>query len=126
MEAFGVALLSAETIARFSAERRSEVDLVLGMPTSRGLGFFLNLMEGPLGRGMGPTPTAYGHSGAGGKQGFADPERDVSVGFVRNHLTLGPFFGPKLGSASTIVSPTCPDVRKCHVDVSDPVDCVVA
>ncbi len=92
----GVTLLSAETIARFSAERRTEVDLVLGMPTSRGLGFFLNRVEGPLGRGMGPTPTAFGHSGAGGQQGFADPERGVSLGFVRNHLTLEPFFGPKL------------------------------
>ncbi|MCB1693597.1 MAG: beta-lactamase family protein [Pseudomonadales bacterium] len=92
----GVTLLSPETVARFTAERRTEMDTVLGMPTSRGLGFFLNLVEGPLGRSMGPTPSAFGHSGAGGQQGFADPERKVSVGFVRNHLTLEPFFGAGL------------------------------
>lgn len=37
--------------------------------------------------GMGPG--AFGHPGAGGTTGFADPERDVAVGFVTNNL--GPF-----------------------------------
>lgn len=92
----GVQILSEGTLTRFTTERRTEMDQVLGMPTSRGLGFFLNLFEGPLGRSMGPTPEAFGHSGAGGQQGFADPKRRVSVGFVRNHLTLEPFFGAGL------------------------------
>lgn len=92
----GVKILSPETVDLFATERRSADDVVLGIPTSRGLGFFLNLLEGPLGRGMGPTPAAFGHSGAGGQQGFADPELGVSVGFVRNHLTLDPFFGPAI------------------------------
>jgi len=34
----------------------------------------------------GPAPGAFGHMGAGGQIGFADPEHTVSVGFVRNHL----------------------------------------
>jgi CubicO group peptidase (beta-lactamase class C family) len=37
--------------------------------------------------GMGPR--AFGHPGAGGSIGFADPERDVAFGFVTNNL--GPF-----------------------------------
>jgi CubicO group peptidase (beta-lactamase class C family) len=35
---------------------------------------------------FGPTPAAFGHLGAGGPGGFADPERRVAVGFLRNHL----------------------------------------
>jgi CubicO group peptidase (beta-lactamase class C family) len=37
--------------------------------------------------GMGPR--AFGHPGAGGSIGFADPERDVAFGFVTNNL--GPY-----------------------------------
>ncbi|MEB0254765.1 serine hydrolase, partial [Pseudomonas sp. 5S2] len=32
---------------------------------------------------------AFGHPGAGGSVGFADPEHDVAFGFVTN--TLGPY-----------------------------------
>jgi CubicO group peptidase (beta-lactamase class C family) len=35
---------------------------------------------------FGPEPDAFGHLGAGGQIGFADPRRRISVGFVRNHL----------------------------------------
>jgi CubicO group peptidase (beta-lactamase class C family) len=34
-------------------------------------------------------PKAFGHPGAGGSIGFADPEREVAFGFVTN--TLGPY-----------------------------------
>lgn len=34
---------------------------------------------------FGPYPEAFGHLGAGGQIGFADPVRHVSVGFLRNH-----------------------------------------
>jgi CubicO group peptidase (beta-lactamase class C family) len=34
---------------------------------------------------FGPSADAFGHLGAGGQIGFADPARHVSVGFVRNH-----------------------------------------
>ena len=37
--------------------------------------------------GMGAK--AFGHPGAGGSSGFADPERDLAFGFVTNNL--GPF-----------------------------------
>jgi CubicO group peptidase (beta-lactamase class C family) len=37
--------------------------------------------------GMGPK--SFGHPGAGGSVGFADPEREVGFGFVTN--SLGPY-----------------------------------
>ncbi len=37
--------------------------------------------------GLGPQ--AFGHPGAGGSIGFADPERELAFGFVVN--TLGPY-----------------------------------
>nr|AAQ88181.1 lipase [Micrococcus sp. HL-2003] len=38
---------------------------------------------------FGLGPRAFGHPGAGGSVGFADPEHDVAFGFVTN--TLGPY-----------------------------------
>jgi CubicO group peptidase (beta-lactamase class C family) len=38
---------------------------------------------------FGLGPQAFGHPGAGGSIGFADPERDVAFGFVTN--SLGPY-----------------------------------
>ena len=34
---------------------------------------------------FGPSPLSFGHLGAGGQIGFADPVRQVSFGFLRNH-----------------------------------------
>ena len=38
----------------------------------------------------GPSETAFGHGGAGGSLGFADPERNVSFGFVKNRMRNEP------------------------------------
>ena len=37
-------------------------------------------------RQHGPNDEAFGHMGAGGQVGFADPVGGVACGFVRNHL----------------------------------------
>jgi CubicO group peptidase (beta-lactamase class C family) len=47
--------------------------------------------EGDFGRApkpwrFGPTPESFGHLGAGGQIGFADPVRRVAVGFTRTNL----------------------------------------
>ncbi len=95
----GVRLCSPGTIARFARERRTETDVVLGLPVSRGLGFWLNRLPGALGNRMGPNDEAFGHGGAGGQIGFADPVRHVSVGFVRSQLGLVPTFSDALLAA---------------------------
>jgi CubicO group peptidase (beta-lactamase class C family) len=95
----GSRLCSPASIERFARERRTEPDVVLGLPVSRGLGFWLNRLPGTLGNRMGPHDEAFGHGGAGGQIGFADPVRRVSVGFVRSQLTLLPTFSDALIAA---------------------------
>jgi len=76
----GVRVLAPETIARASAEQVCGDDLVLRRPTRFGLGFQLTMAERPLG----PNPRAFGHFGAGGSLGFADPDTRVAFGYAMN------------------------------------------
>jgi CubicO group peptidase (beta-lactamase class C family) len=47
-----------------------------------GLGFMLNSPEIP----MGPNPHPFGHPGAGGSLGFADPDAKLGFGYVMNQM----------------------------------------
>jgi CubicO group peptidase (beta-lactamase class C family) len=51
-----------------------------------GLGFEGDFGIAPKPWRFGPTETTFGHLGAGGQIGFADVEKRISIGFVRNHL----------------------------------------
>ena len=57
-------------------------DLVLHRPSRFGLGFQLTQPERPIGPGL----AAFGHFGAGGSLGFADPESGVAFGYVMNQM----------------------------------------
>ena len=81
----GVRVLSPETIARATAEQIHGEDLVLQRPTRFGLGFQLTMAERPLG----PSPRAFGHFGAGGSLGFADPDARVAFGYAMNQGRAG-------------------------------------
>ena len=74
------ALLDRDTLAVATAEHASGRDLVLDRPTRFGLGFQLTQPERPLG----PGPGGYGHFGAGGSVGFADPDNGVAFAYVMN------------------------------------------
>jgi CubicO group peptidase (beta-lactamase class C family) len=78
----GVRLLDAETIDEATVEASSGEDLVLGRPSRFGLGLQLTQPERPLG----PNPRSFGHFGAGGSLGFADPDAGVAFGYVMNRL----------------------------------------
>jgi len=81
-------LLDSELLAELTREHSVGEDRTLLTPTRFGLGCMLDQPTvNNATYGMGPG--AFGHPGAGGTTGFADPERDVAVGFVTNNL--GPF-----------------------------------
>ncbi|WP_445939930.1 serine hydrolase domain-containing protein [Pseudomonas sp.] len=81
-------LLESELLADLIREHAVGDDKTLLTRTRFGLGCMLDQPEvANATYGMGPR--AFGHPGAGGSIGFADPERDVAFGFVTNNL--GPF-----------------------------------
>jgi CubicO group peptidase (beta-lactamase class C family) len=76
----GRSILRPETIARASAEQSVGTDFVLGRPSRFGLGFQLTQPERPLG----PSPRSFGHFGAGGSLGFADPDARLGFAYAMN------------------------------------------
>ena len=76
----GSSLLRESTLDAAIAEASSGEDAVLGRPSRFGLGFQLTQPERPLG----PNARAFGHFGAGGSLGFADPDTGVAFGYVMN------------------------------------------
>ena len=76
----GVRLLREETLTAAIAEASSGPDAVLVRPSRFGLGFQLTQPERPLG----PNPRAFGHFGAGGSLGFADPDARLAFGYTMN------------------------------------------
>jgi CubicO group peptidase (beta-lactamase class C family) len=91
-EVDGVHVLAPESIARCAAEQSFGPDLVLQVSTRFGLGFLLpqDRPDAHFGRGR----RAFGHTGAGGSFGFADPDHGVGFGYVMNrmgpHILLDP------------------------------------
>lgn len=87
-EVDGVRLLPSQRVATATELQTDEIDAVLGVPIRKALGYFLG---GPLSP-MGERASAFGHPGAGGSIGFADPRYRLAVGFTKNRLrtTLDP------------------------------------
>ena len=87
LAAGGGELLSADGIAAATTvecERPDEV-LVFAMRWSRG--FIINNTATRSGRGIyGPNVRSFGHSGAGGSFGFADPDSRLGIGYVMNQM----------------------------------------
>ena len=79
----GVRLLSDETRdrARATITPPGEPDLCLVMPTTFGMGFMTHGMFTPY-----SGPGSFGHSGAGGSNAFAQPERQLAVAYVMNKM----------------------------------------
>lgn len=78
-------LLSAETLALCSQEQTFSHDQVLGLPLRFSHGFMLSQADRPdcrYGRGA----RAFGHPGAGGCIGFADPDYELGFGYVTSRM----------------------------------------
>ena len=81
-------LLEADMLEQLTREHSIGEDKTLLAQTRFGLGCMLDQPNVPNAT-FGLGPKAFGHPGAGGSIGFADPEREVAFGFVTN--TLGPY-----------------------------------
>lgn len=92
----GVRIVSSESIKVFGTKTFSGPNALwpdnglpewLTPPEMRyALGYEGDFGEGPPPWRFGPTPESFGHLGAGGQVGFADPVRHVAIGFVRSRL----------------------------------------
>jgi len=90
----GVTLLSRERTAEWSRESFNGLDAVSLLPWRWALGYHLQSAALlPAGHATGPfgpnIDGAFGHVGHGGQVVAADPQRRVSIAFLRNHLTEG-------------------------------------
>ena len=94
--AVGEELVSRPSVARFATEQVCGRDAVMRVPTRWAVGYTRESASAPgLPRQHGPDDAAFGHMGAGGQLGMADPEAGVACAFVRNHLERQdmPFLG---------------------------------
>lgn len=83
-EVDGVRILDDATIAMFTAEQTHGKDEILKKITRFGLGFMLDGPDVPyFGEG------SFGHDGAGGSLGFADPGSGIAFGYVMNRMNQG-------------------------------------
>lgn len=93
----GPQLLTADRLRLATALQTDAVDLVLGTAGRKALGYALG---GPLSP-MGDRMTAFGHSGAGGSIGFADPEYRCAFGLTKNRMVTS---APGEGTANRVAT----------------------
>ena len=86
----GVRILSPAQIERCLIEQSSGIDAVANVPMRFGLGYRLTQPAALYG----PNPRTFGHTGAGGSLGFADPDAKIGFAYIMNqmgsHILLDP------------------------------------
>ncbi len=94
----GVRFFTPETMRWMTTTLAQGHDRVLLMETAFSAGFMRDPIS-PNGEKVratfGPSPTAFGHPGAGGSHAFADPERGLAFAYVMNQMEPGVLPGPK-------------------------------
>jgi len=80
-EVDGTRILTAEQVATARQPQTDGNDRVLFFETRFGLGFMTTSPFAPYG-----GPNNFGHAGAGGSLGFADPDRQIGFGYVMNKM----------------------------------------
>jgi CubicO group peptidase (beta-lactamase class C family) len=81
----GQTFFSDETIAWMTTTLSNGMDRVFQIPTAFSAGFMKD-PRNAVRRIFGPSPDAFGHPGAGGSHGFADPETRISFAYVMNQM----------------------------------------
>lgn len=89
------------TPAQVDAARETQTsgpDLVLSFETTFGLGYMTASPFSPYGGAR-----AFGHAGAGGSLGYADPENEISFGYVMNKMNTNLSGDPRTTGLVTAV-----------------------
>lgn len=88
----GVEILPKDILKYCWTEQSSGGDAVLGIDTRFSYGWMLS--QNRANAAFGPGARSFGHPGAGGSVGMADPDRRIAIGYVLNrmgaHMLLDP------------------------------------
>jgi len=95
----GCRLVSPERVPEMQRLVTDSMDIVIGMPINRGIGFAFGGEMGGIKSPVGPRITAFGHGGAGGSIAFADPEVGLAVAVTLNRMD---FAAPGTGRAKEV------------------------
>jgi CubicO group peptidase (beta-lactamase class C family) len=87
----GVRVMSKEQVAKCSIEQSNGPDALLMINTRFSLGF---MMSQP-GASLGPNAKSFGHPGAGGSLGYADPEAKIGFGYTMNKMHASLLIDPR-------------------------------
>lgn len=79
----GIRLLDDPTVRAAATAQASGPDAILSIPTAYSLGYMVGPSLPPVCR-----PGSFGHAGAGGSLGFADPAARVAFGYAMNRMRL--------------------------------------
>jgi CubicO group peptidase (beta-lactamase class C family) len=93
-EVDGVRVMAAREVPARHVEESHGPDEVLLILTRFSSGFMLS----QPGEEMGPNAAAFGHPGAGGSLGFADPEAKIGFGYAMNRMGGGILLDPRAKS----------------------------
>lgn len=95
-------LLDTEMLADMLKEHSRGADLTLQTSTRFGLGCMLEQVDQlPASYALGEQ--GFGHPGAGGTLGCADPEREVSVAFITNSLGASVLVDPRAQKINAMI-----------------------
>ena len=97
-EVDGVRLLSPESVNAAIEPQVEGADAVLMFPIPFGLGFMRHSDFSPF-----AGPRSFGHYGAGGSVGFADPDRRLAVGYTMNQMHFGIAGDPRTAALIEVV-----------------------
>ncbi|WP_434106099.1 serine hydrolase domain-containing protein [Paraburkholderia caffeinilytica] len=86
-EVDGVRLIGDDALARMTAEQHHLPERLVGRHYHQALGVVLN---SPPVSYMGPNPLSFGHQGAGGAHGFADPGVKLGFSYAPNQFKSNP------------------------------------
>jgi CubicO group peptidase (beta-lactamase class C family) len=87
----GVRVMSKAQVAQCSLEQSNGPDELLIINTRFSLGF---MMSHP-GASLGPNAKSFGHPGAGGSLGYADPEAKIGFGYTMNKMHASLLIDPR-------------------------------